>query len=118
MANKVDVEVNLIISKAMSSIRKLNSQLKNSVDSFNKNNTAVSKIKNGLTASNNVLNNLVGNSNKLHNGFKRASNSTSKMKNDLKRSDIYAKTMAESATQISKALAGIALGTQIGRAHV
>ena len=116
MANKVDVEVNLIISKAMSSIRKLNSQLKNSVDSFNKNNTAVSKIKNGLTASNNVLNNLVGNSNKLHNGFKRASNSTSKMKNDLKRSDVYAKTMAESATQISKVLAGIALGTQFIKA--
>lgn len=112
MANKVDIEVELKISKAMSSIRKLNSQLRNSVNSFNKNNAIVSKISNGLNSSNNSLNKMVGNSNRLHNSLKGASNSTNKMKSDLKTSDIYAKSMAESATQISKALAGIVLGTQ------
>lgn len=112
MANKVDIEVELKISKAMSSIRKLNSQLRNSVNSFNKNNAIVSKISNGLNSSNNSLNKMVGSSNKLHNSLRGASNSTNKMKSDLKTSDIYAKSMAESATQISKALAGIVLGTQ------
>lgn len=112
MANKVDIDVQLKISKAMSSIRKLNSGLSRMVSRFNQNNSAVSSMSNKLNTTNGVLNKINNTASKLSGHFNNAGNSANRLKNDLKTSDIYAKSMAESATQISKALAGLVLGTQ------
>lgn len=112
MANKVDIEVQLQISKAMSSIRKLNTNLSRMVSKFNQNNSAVSNMSNKLNSTNSVMNKINNTASKLAGHFTNAGNSTNRLKNDLKTSDIYAKSMAESATQISKALAGLVLGTQ------